>query len=86
MAGHQRQFRMGEFTVDDVQVGTADGACLDPDQELPRPGPRLRQIGRDERPLRFGQQLHAHLFTKRVWTPDIKWADTVISEVASAPM
>jgi hypothetical protein len=29
---------MGELTVDDVQVGTADGACLDPDQELPRPG------------------------------------------------
>jgi hypothetical protein len=45
MAKDKRQFRIGQFAVEDVQIGAADRAGLDRDQQLTRSGPRFRQIG-----------------------------------------
>ncbi len=60
MTRHQRQFRLRQLTVEDVQIGAAHRAGLDHDQQLPRTGPRRQQIGRDQRLARGGQQLGAH--------------------------
>ena len=38
MAGNERQFRMLEVAVDNMQVRTADPARLDPDEDLSRTG------------------------------------------------
>jgi hypothetical protein len=55
VAGHQRQLRVGQFAVEDVQIGAADGTGLDRDQQLPRSGPRLRQLGGGEGPPGLSQ-------------------------------
>ena len=49
VARHDRQGGLGELAVDHVQIGPADAAGADPDQDLP--GTRLRhgQIGEPER-------------------------------------
>jgi hypothetical protein len=49
VAGHQRQFRLRQLTVHDVQVRSADCARLHPYQHLTRPGYRLRQIRFEQR-------------------------------------
>ncbi len=60
---HQRQFGVGQFAVEDMKVGPADGAGLDRDQHLLRPRPRLRQFRGDERLTGFPQQFRTHRFT-----------------------
>jgi hypothetical protein len=50
VTGHQRQLRVAQFAVEDVQIGPADGTGLDRDQQLPRSGPRFRQLGGGEAP------------------------------------
>jgi hypothetical protein len=42
MTGHQRQDRLGQLAIDDMQISPADGAGADPDQHLS--GPRHRHI------------------------------------------
>ena len=37
VAGHDRRPHVGQFAVDDVQVGATDAAGFDPDQQLRRP-------------------------------------------------
>ena len=44
MAEHERELRVGKLAVEDVQVGAADPAGLDPDPELPRSGLGLGQL------------------------------------------
>src|SRR5207248_1093022 len=41
---HERELRPRELAVDDVQVGAADGAGLDPEEKLARAGLRLRDL------------------------------------------
>ena len=38
MARDERQLRLGQLAVDDVEIGAADAAGLDADPHLPRPG------------------------------------------------
>ena len=45
---HERQFRLREFTVHDVQIGAAHGARLDPYQRLPGTGGRQRPFAKDQ--------------------------------------
>ena len=42
--GTSGQLRVGQFAVDDVQVGAADGAGLDADADLARSGLRIRAL------------------------------------------
>ncbi len=50
VAGDQRQLGVRQFAVDDVQVGPADGAGLDPHQHLARAGGRVGDLRRAQRP------------------------------------
>ena len=45
VAEDQRQLRLGELAVDDVQVGAADAAGDHPDESLPGPGLGIGQLG-----------------------------------------
>ena len=49
MPRHQRQLGMGQFAIDDVQIGAADAAGPDLHENLPRPGLRRRQLALDKR-------------------------------------
>ena len=60
VAGDQRQFRLGQLAVDDMQIGAADPAGMNLDQQLPRTRPRRRHIGGGELVSHGGQQLRAH--------------------------
>jgi len=54
MPEHQRQLGLGELTIDDVEIGAADAAAGDLDQDLPRGGLRVGQLAFDQRlPRRF---------------------------------
>ena len=57
---HQRQLRVGELTIDDMQVGAAHGAGAHRDQHLLRPGTRRRQFRRDQGLSRCRQQFRSH--------------------------
>jgi len=48
VAGHERQLRVGQLAVDDVQVGAADPAGADADEQLAGLGLRLGELGRLE--------------------------------------
>ncbi len=49
VAGHDRQFRIGQVAVDHMQIGTANRAGLDPHQNLSRSGTRQRPFLQPER-------------------------------------
>ena len=44
VAGDERQLRLGQVAVDDVEVGAADAAGVHPHQHLPRPGLGVGQL------------------------------------------
>ena len=44
VAGDERQLRVGELAVDDVQVGPADAAGAHAQQDLPGFGLRIRKL------------------------------------------
>ena len=46
---YERELWLGEFTVDDVQVGPAYGAGADAKEKVPGNGFRYRQIGQSQR-------------------------------------
>ena len=59
--GNERQFRIGELAVDDMQIGPAHRTGPHRDQHLTRSRTRRRQFRRDERPPSLSQQLRMHL-------------------------
>ena len=52
VARDQRQLGVGKLAVDDVKIGAADRAGLDPHQHLARAGNRIGELGRTQRPAR----------------------------------
>jgi len=60
VAGHERELRIGKLAVDDVQVGSADGARLDADAQLSRPRLGVGQACFPERFAGKMQYLCAH--------------------------
>src|SRR5262249_39962971 len=57
MAEDQRQRRLGELTVDDVEVGATDAAGEDAEQDLSGTGERLGNLGLLERLLGSAKEL-----------------------------
>jgi hypothetical protein len=49
MTRDEREYRTGEFTIDDVEVRTANGASLDGYGDLPGAGQRIRPLFKLER-------------------------------------
>ena len=49
VAGHDRRPHVGQLAVDDVQVGAADAAGFDPDQQLRRPWFRVGALLHNQR-------------------------------------
>jgi hypothetical protein len=49
MPGDEGELRIRQLTADHVQVGAADAARLDPDEDLLPPGLRLGEVSLDER-------------------------------------
>ena len=47
---HERELRIGELAVEDVQVGTADAAGLDAQEHLARRGLGVGKVAEPERP------------------------------------
>jgi hypothetical protein len=60
MAGDQRQFRIGQLSVHDMEVGAADGTGMDADQDLLRSWRGHRDIGQAQRPARRIQDHSVH--------------------------
>ncbi len=60
MAGDERQLRVGQLAVDDVQVGAADPACEHPEQDLARPRLGDLQILEPQRLARRVQHHRPH--------------------------
>ena len=65
VAEDQGQFGLGEFAVDDVQVGAADAAGVDPDEHLLRAGRGDRDFLVLQRAARLLQDHGAHGFRDR---------------------
>src|SRR6185437_1155532 len=65
VAGYQRQRRVGQLAVDDVEVGPADAARLDPDEELARAGNRIGPDLEDQWRLGAAQNHCLHRDTSR---------------------
>ena len=65
VAENERQFRVRQFAIDNVQIGPTHRTGAHRDQQLLRPRPRRRHLRRYQRPLWFGQQLCAHLHPRR---------------------
>ena len=61
VAQHQRQLRLGQLAVDDVQVGAADAAGAHLERDLPGPGLRLGELGFLQRQADAGEEHGAHL-------------------------
>jgi len=60
VARHDRQADVGKFAVDDVQVGTADAAGLDPHADLTRAGQGLGSAFEVEGPAGGGEDHCLH--------------------------
>ncbi len=60
VAGDQRQLCLGQFAVDDMQIGAAQCAGAYLQQQLSRTGTRRRHIGGGERAAYRYQELRAH--------------------------
>ncbi len=60
MSNDQRQFRIGQFAIDNVQIGSADGAGEHFELDLVIPGFRLGSIVKDERIARLIEDHRAH--------------------------
>ena len=63
VARDERQLRLGQLAVDDVEVGPAHAAGSDPEQHLARAGNRVRQPGRAQSAARFVEHHRAHVGT-----------------------
>jgi hypothetical protein len=65
VAGYKRQLRTFQLTVDDVQVSSADSACLHTNPDFTLTGQWIRPLDRLERNSRFLQNhgLHGFLLT-----------------------
>src|SRR6185437_9565773 len=57
---HEMRFRIGQLAIDDMQIGTAHGACPHADDELSGTGYRALEIDRTERPPRLVENHGAH--------------------------
>jgi hypothetical protein len=57
---HKREFRVGEFAIENVQVGPAHRAGTHSDEDLTPLRLRHRQIGFTKRPPRFTEHHRAH--------------------------
>ena len=60
VAGHERQLRTRELAVDDVQVGAADAAGADAEQQLPRRRLGPLELRRPQRRARSVEQHRPH--------------------------
>ena len=60
MAGDQRQLRLGELAVDDVQIGATDSAGADPDEDLSGPRRGIRDLRPSQRSPRLVEHHRAH--------------------------
>jgi hypothetical protein len=60
MPENERQLRVGELTVDDVEVSPADAAGANSEEDLPWPRHGLGQLALDERPARRLEHHRAH--------------------------
>ena len=60
MAEHERQLGLIEFAVENVEIGAADPAGRDLDQDLTVPRLRHRNLGRPQRGTRALQQHRLH--------------------------
>ena len=60
VARHERQLGLGQLAVDDVQVGPADAAGLDGDEDLARGRLRVGQVGLAQRRARRVENHRAH--------------------------
>jgi hypothetical protein len=60
MAEYERQLRVGQLTVDDVEIGTADAAGCHPDEHLARRRVRHRKIPVVERTPWSSKHERAH--------------------------
>jgi hypothetical protein len=56
----ERQRRLIELTIEDVQIGAADAAGADAEQYLPWPGLRPRELDQAQRPARLLELHGAH--------------------------
>ena len=61
MAKYKGELGIGEFAVGHVQVGPADAAGPDPEQELAGTGLGIGEVGRPKRRPRPVQQHRAHV-------------------------
>jgi hypothetical protein len=59
MPHHQRELRIGELTVADVEIGSADAARADSDPDLAPAERPLAQLRRAERRSGLGEDLGA---------------------------
>jgi hypothetical protein len=60
VAEHERELRVGELSIDDVQVGTADTAGANAEEDLPGHGCRIGDLGRTKRLARRVEHHRAH--------------------------
>src|SRR5262249_7964264 len=60
MPGHERQLRVRQFSVDDVEIGAAHRARLDGDPDLAGGGSRYRQLAKYEWRPRSVEHHRAH--------------------------
>jgi hypothetical protein len=63
MAEHERELRVCEVAVGDVEIGPADAAGADGDQNLSRAGLRARKLALGERRSRGLQHHRAHYWS-----------------------
>jgi hypothetical protein len=61
MTGHEREIRPLELAVHEVQVGAADPAGRDLEQQLPRPRLRFRDIRRPQGGARCVEDHRTHV-------------------------
>jgi hypothetical protein len=72
MTGHNRDRRLWQFAVDDMQIGTAHAACLDSDEHVVWPGGGLRDLNRLEAAGASSHQGH-----RSHWNISMEWNDAI---------
>jgi hypothetical protein len=70
VAGHDRQLRVGKLTVDEVEIGAANRARADADQQLSGPRARDDEVGGLQGGPRSAQNHRVHRQRKPVVTTD----------------
>ena len=60
MARNDRELRVRQLAIDNMEIGPADAACFHPDPKLARAGDGIGQFLEDQRPARFVQDHAKH--------------------------